>query len=112
LLLLGKIKMSQNKFDEALDLLSRSAQVNPQSAEAQNYLGIVLSEKGQRVSAEAALRKAIQIQPDYASAHHNLAIIYATQKPPFIELARWHYDKAISLGHAKNPELEKIMAGN
>ncbi len=110
LLLLGKLKMSQNKFDEALDALARSAQVNPQSAETHNYLGIVLSEKGQRVSAEAALRKAIQIQPDYASAHHNLSIIYATQRPPFMELARWHYQKAVSLGHAKNPKLENLMA--
>lgn len=112
LLLMGKLKMAKNNFDEALDALSRSAQVNPNSAETQNYLGIVLSEKGQRVSAEAALRKAIQIQPSYASAHHNLAIIYATQKPPFLELAKWHYEKALTLGHAKNRDLEKLMAGN
>ena len=111
LLLLGKVKMNENKMDEALDALSRAAQLNPDSAETQNYLGIVLSEKGQRTGAEAALRRAIQIQPDYASAHHNLAIIYATQKPPFLELARWHYEKAVSLGHVKNPDLEKIVAG-
>jgi Flp pilus assembly protein TadD len=111
LLLFGKLKMSQGNFDEALDALSHSAQLNPNSAETQNYLGIALSEKGQRVPAEAALRKAIQIQPDYASAHHNLAIIYATQKPPFLELARWHYDKAVALGHSKNGDLEKMIAG-
>ncbi|MFN7141192.1 MAG: tetratricopeptide repeat protein, partial [Limisphaerales bacterium] len=110
LLLLGKIKLAEDKMDEALDALSRSAQLNPDSAETQNYLGIVLSEKGQRVAAEAALRKAIQVQPDYASAHHNLSIIYATQKPPFMELARWHYQRAVSLGHQKNPQLEGMIA--
>ncbi|MDQ6632928.1 MAG: tetratricopeptide repeat protein [Verrucomicrobiota bacterium] len=110
LLLLGKLRFSQNKFDEAIDALSRSAKINPKSAEVQNYLGIALSEKGERGPAEAALRKAIQLQPDNASAHHNLAIIYAAQKPPFLELARWHYQKAIGFGHPKNPELEKLLA--
>lgn len=111
LLLMGKLKLNDGRIDEALTAFSRSAQLNPDSAETQNYLGIVLSEKGQRVGAEAALRKAIQLQPDYASAHHNLSIIYATQQPPFIELARWHYEKAVSLGHARNPELEGMLAG-
>jgi len=39
----------------------------------------------------------------------NLAVIYATQNPPFIELAKWHYQKAIDNGAEKNPELEKKL---
>ncbi|MDB6053445.1 MAG: Tetratricopeptide 2 repeat protein [Verrucomicrobiales bacterium] len=109
LTLLGELRFRQEKFDEALDLLSKSADLNPKSAETQNYLGITLSQKGQRIPAEAALRKAIQLQPDYASAHHNLALVYATQKPPFIELARYHYQKSLVLGHPKNPDLEKMI---
>jgi len=46
------------------------------------------------------------LSPNYASAHHNLAIIYATQNPPFIEMARWHYEKALAAGHARNADLE------
>jgi len=111
LTLLGMLKFRQDKTDEALDILSRAAQMDPQNPETQNYLGITLSQKGQRVAAEAALRKAIKIQPNYAGAHHNLAVVYATQTPPFIELARWHYDRAIALGHAKNANLEKIING-
>ncbi|MDB6028488.1 MAG: repeat protein, partial [Verrucomicrobiales bacterium] len=110
LLVLGKIKFTQDKFDDALDALSRSARLNPNDAETQNYLGITLSEKGQRQPAEAALRAAIKLQPDNASAHHNLAVVYATQKPPFLELARWHYQKAVDMGHPKNSDLEKIFA--
>ena len=110
LTLLGMLKFRQAKFDEALDVLSRAAKIDPQNPETQNYLGITLSQQGQRAPAEAALRKAIKIQPNYAGAHHNLAVIYATQRPPFLELARWHYDRALVLGHAKNPELEKMIA--
>jgi Tfp pilus assembly protein PilF len=60
-----------------------------------------------RVPAEAALRKAVQLQPGYAGAHYNLAVVYATQKPPAPELARWHYQKAVDAGHPRNPDLEK-----
>ena len=109
LYVLGRIRFHEDKLDEALDALSRSAKSNPDYVDTQNYLGIVLSEKGLRGPAEAALRRAIQLQPDNAMAHNNLAVVYATQKPPAFALARWHYHKAISLGHPKNAELEKTM---
>jgi tetratricopeptide (TPR) repeat protein len=109
LLLMGIANFDQDKFDEALDYLSRSAQADPQNPETQNYLGITLSQKGQRAAAETALRKAIQISPNYSSAHYNLAVVYATQKPPFTELARWHYQKALAYGHPQNSDFEKMI---
>lgn len=108
--LYGMLKFRQENYDEALNYLGKSAQLNPNNAETQNYLGVTLSQKGQQTPAEAALRKAIQLQPGYASAHHNLAIIYATQKPPFTELARYHYDRAVALGHPRNDDLEKMLS--
>jgi len=107
--LLGYLKFQQQKYDEALDLLSRSARLNPQSAETQNYLGIALSQKGMRGPAETALRKAIQLNPGYGSAHNNLAVIYVTQQPPLVELARWHYQKALAAGLPRNTNLEKML---
>src|SRR4029077_2638436 len=84
---LGNLKFRQGKYDDALDALGRAAKLDPQNPEIQNYLGLTLSEKGLRGPAETALRKAIQLQPDYASAHNNLAVIYITQNPPAVELA-------------------------
>jgi tetratricopeptide (TPR) repeat protein len=109
LYVLGRIRFRENKMDEALDALSRSARSNPDYADAQNYLGIVLSEKGQRGPAEAALRRAIQLQPNNAVAHNNLAVVYATQTPPALALARWHYQKARDGGHPRNAQLEKMI---
>ncbi len=106
---LGSVRYEQNRFDEALDLLSRSAQADPNDPETQNYLGITLSQKGQRAAAETALRRAVQLAPTYGRAHHNLALIYATQEPPFKELARWHYQKALATGHAPNPGIEALI---
>jgi Flp pilus assembly protein TadD len=107
--ILGYVKFRQEKYDEALDALSRAAELNPESAEIQNYLGVTLSHKGLRGPAETALRKAITLDPKYGSAHNNLAVIYLSQQPPFPDLARWHYQKALAAGHPPNTELEKLL---
>jgi tetratricopeptide (TPR) repeat protein len=107
---LGLLKFRQGKYDEALDVLGRAAKLNPQDPEIQNFLGLTLSYKGLRVPAEAALRKAIELNPNYADAHINLAAIYISESPPLVELARWHYQKALDAGHPRNPEMEKALA--
>ncbi len=111
LALLGLLRYQQARYDEALDVLSRAAQFNPDNPHTQNYLGITLGLKGQRGPAEQAFRKAIQLNPDYAEAHYNLALIYVHQKPPFLELGRWHYNKALAAGHQANPEMERLLSG-
>ena len=91
-------------------MLSRAARLDPQNPEIENYLGVTLSHKGLRQQAETALRKAVQLDPNYAAAHNNLAVIYISQQPPLPELARWHYEKALAAGQPPNPDLEKMLA--
>ncbi len=95
LAILGKVEFAQGKFDDALDALSRAAKANPQNPEIQNYLGATLAQKGLRTQAETAFRKVIELDPNYASAHNNLAVIYLGENPPMAALARWHYQKAL-----------------
>ncbi|MEY2429686.1 MAG: hypothetical protein QOJ40_2571 [Verrucomicrobiota bacterium] len=109
LLILGHLKFRQEKYDDAINALSRGAGLDPQDAQIQNFLGMSLCEKGLRGPGETALRKAIQLQPGYAEAHNNLAVVYITQQPPAVELARWHYQKALAGGHPHNPDLEKML---
>jgi len=66
---------------------------------------VTLSHKGLRVQAETALRKAVQINPLYAPAHNNLAVVYLNQTPSMPMLARWHYQKAIALASRGIPTL-------
>ena len=110
--MLGYLKYRQEKYDDALNVLSRAAKLDPQNPEIENYLGVTLSHKGLRVQAEAALRKAVQIAPNYAAAHNNLAVIYINQTPPLVQLARWHYQKALAAGQPPNPDLEKALGGS
>ena len=49
------------------------------------------------------------MEPRYGGAHNNLAVIYATQQPPLMGLARWHYQKALAAGMPHNLELEKKL---
>jgi tetratricopeptide (TPR) repeat protein len=109
LYVLGVLRYRQEKFDAAMDALSRSAKFNPTNAYTENYLGCVMADKGLRSEAETALRKAIELQPDYSDAHYNLALIYASAKPPSPGLARWHYKRALDLGHPKSDTLEKLL---
>jgi Flp pilus assembly protein TadD len=109
LAVLGRVKFSQGKYDEALDGLSRAAKLDPQNPDIENYLGVTLAQKGLRAQAETALRKAIQLDPNYGAAHNNLAVIYISQQPPLMELARWHYQKALAAGQPHNPDLEKLL---
>jgi tetratricopeptide (TPR) repeat protein len=107
---LGFLKFRQQKYDDSLDALSRAAKLDPANPQIQNYLGVTLSQKGLRAQAETALRKAVELAPNYGSAHNNLAVIYLGEKPPMAELARWHYQKALELGEPRNPDQEKKLA--
>ena len=109
LMVLGRVKFSQGKYDEALDGLSRAAKLDPKNPDIKNYLGVTLAQKGLRAEAETALRGAIQINPNYGAAHNNLAVVYISQQPPLVELARWHYKKALAAGQPHNLDLEKLL---
>jgi tetratricopeptide (TPR) repeat protein len=108
-MVLGRLRLQQEKFDEAVDALSKAANLDPTDPQIQNFLGLALNEKGLRGPAETALRKAIQLDPAYPNAHNNLAVMYLTQRPPLVELARWHYQKALAGGFPRNPDLEKMI---
>jgi tetratricopeptide (TPR) repeat protein len=77
--LLGWLKYHQEKFEDAFIALGLAAKVNPSKPETQYYLGLTLIQIGNRGPAETALRKAIQLRPDWGAPHYELAFVYATQ---------------------------------
>jgi Flp pilus assembly protein TadD len=109
LLNFGRLQFQQKKYAEARDALNHAAKLEPKNAKVQNLLGLVLMEQGARGPAEKAFRKAIELQPGYGNAHHNLAVLFLTQQPPFVEMARWHYQKALQLDAPRDPDLEKML---
>jgi Flp pilus assembly protein TadD len=110
-LTLGIIAMEQNRLDEALAALAQATLLDPRNARARNYLGVVVGRKGWLDGAQAELRKAVEIDPNYSDAHYNLAVFYLESKPPFFELARRHYYRAVELGAEADPEVEQTLKG-
>jgi len=96
-------------IEESFNELTRAVALDPRNAEAHNYLGIVLSEKGWGAAGEQEIRRAIELDPQYADAHFNLAVIYAKERTPKVELARYHYRKALDMGAQPDPELEALL---
>ena len=105
--LLGVVYFRKGAIEDAYTELNRAVAIDPHNAEAHNYLGIVLSEKGWGASGELEIRRAIEINPQYADAHFNLAVVYAKERNPKVELARYHYKKALDLGAEPDPDWKR-----
>ena len=108
---LGIVYYQLGQYENAIDALNSAKALDPNDAKTHNYLGCACSQKGWQEVAEKEFRKAIQIDPNFGDAHFNLALVLATSKPPSLELARREYNTALSLGIAKDPRLEKLLAG-
>ncbi len=108
-LALGALYCDQDKLDEALAALSQAVLYAPKNAKAHNYLGVTVGKKGWYSGAEAELQRAIELDPDYAEAHFNLALCYLRRSPPAVEMARRHYTRAVELGEAPDPLVEKAL---
>lgn len=108
---LGAVMIEQNRIEDAIGYLERANTSKADDAITLNYLGVASSQIGQFGKAEQSLRRAITVNPEYAEAHFNLAVIYATAKPPSIALAKRHYEKALELGSTPDKRLASMLQG-
>jgi len=108
---LGIVYYQLNQYENAIDALNSAKALDPNDAKTHNYLGCACSQKGWQEVAEKEFRTAIEIDPNFGDAHFNLALVYATSKPPSLELARREYNRALELGIAKDERLEKLLQG-
>ena len=106
---LGAVMIEQNRIEDAIGYLERANDARADDAITLNYLGVASSQLGQFGKAEQSLRRAITVKPEYAEAHFNLAVIYATAKPPSIALAKRHYEKALELGSSPDQRLASML---
>jgi tetratricopeptide (TPR) repeat protein len=108
-LILGIVQYDRGRYDHALASLAQAAVIDPNNAMVHQYLGVTVGQKGWYSGAEDEMRKAIEIDPQYAEAHFNLAVFYLQRNPPAVELARRHYQRALELGSAPDPDVEKSL---
>jgi Flp pilus assembly protein TadD/predicted nucleic acid-binding Zn-ribbon protein len=107
---LGNVYCRQGRFDDSIAILNRSLQADSQNPVAHNFLAIALGKKGDTAKAEESFRASLAINPNYANAHFNLAVMYANAEPPSLQLAKKHYEKAKILGAEPDSVLERRLA--
>lgn len=106
---LGLLVQQQGDAYRAISCFTRAIHEDPEDARAHNYLAITVKGLGWTDAAEAELQKAIDLKPDYGIAHFNMALMLLERRPPAIELARRHYEKALALGVAKDDVVERRL---
>jgi tetratricopeptide (TPR) repeat protein len=84
----------ESDLDGALDDLEKAVLIAPGSSTIWNALGIVYSERGAAREAEAALKKALELDAEDPVSHANLAIIYLDQDR--VAEAKAEIDEAIA----------------
>jgi tetratricopeptide (TPR) repeat protein len=84
--LLAEVRLDQQRFPEALGLLTDADRIGGTTALRAALAGLVLTAAGRLDLAEGQFRKAIQLDPQYSSAHYFLARLLYTQN---------HFEEAI-----------------
>jgi len=92
----GVIQRESGRPADAIATFTRLSEDHPELPEPYNNLAVIHAAQGQYDRARIALEKALRTNPSYATAHENLADIYA-------RLASQAYSKALQLDGAPQP---------
>jgi len=106
---LSIIYLQRNEPMRALASAAQAVVHAPNDPVARNYLGVAAGRNRWFDAAEAELRRSIELRPDYADAHFNLAVFCLERVPPATELAKRHYREARRLGADPDPLIEKAI---
>jgi predicted TPR repeat methyltransferase len=69
----------QERGDEAVALIERSLELEPDQPGWHSNLGIVLQDRLRLDEATAAYERAVELDPDHANAHNNLGVVLRAQ---------------------------------
>ena len=101
--------IAEERYSEAEDLLKKARHIKPLDYEIRNNLAIVYLQTNRPSMALTELERALEIKPDYATAHYNLAKYYLSHGEEWREKALNHARKAAHYGYEKSHHLiEKI----
>jgi tetratricopeptide (TPR) repeat protein len=99
--------MQRGELDEAIKALKRSTAFNYKFIQGLTTLANAYLMKGMVEESIETSLKALEIEPNFAVAHNNLAITYI-EKGEF-RSAISHADRAVKLGYTVAPEILAIL---
>ena len=98
---LAYVLFAQQKTDEAGDILEKVLARHPRRADSQELLGEIRATQRRYDDAIAHLLAAIELWPEYAGAHHQLAGVYLVRNE--LPLAEKHFSEAIGWRRDHSP---------
>lgn len=101
--------IEQGKFEDAKGQIEKLLQSKPNEPETLYYLGVVNERLGDAAGAEAAYKKALSADPNFAEAAENLAALYLEGDAPRADDAIGLLKNALSKT-PKNPRLMQNLA--
>jgi Tfp pilus assembly protein PilF len=75
----GVKSIAEGRISLGLSSLRQAVEIEPRNALYHNAVGAVLLNIGRHVDAQAEFQKAVELDPTYADAYHNLGSAYAEQ---------------------------------
>ncbi len=103
----GKILDTKGELEKAVKAYARALELEPNSFEACNSLGILFGKLGKIEDAVKSLESAIRIKPDNGGALANLALAYWQHEN--MEKARHYARLAEKQGGRLHPELSRAL---
>ena len=72
--------LDNGDFQDAIEILRRATEIDPEGKDAYFSLGIALQKIGEVNAAIENYRKAIELDPQYAQAYYNLGVSFYETK--------------------------------
>ena len=105
----GMSKLMNGQIESAIELMEKAVVFNPDNALTYNYLGKAYGHRKEYATEEASYRKALELQPDFAQAHFNLAVVLSLGNK--FDDAAAHFKIAVGLDRQFNkPFVERFLA--
>lgn len=93
-LMLGTVYLTEKRFGDAAEMLTRAVQLDPQSAESYNNLGFIFLNTGRSMEAEQMFEKAITARESFVPAYLNLG--YFALRIGDVDRAKSLFEKALT----------------
>jgi tetratricopeptide (TPR) repeat protein len=108
MLYLADARVQLEKFDDAMPLLEKLTNQNPDSAMAHRDLGIVYAAHDRNAEAVKEFQQAIRLAPNDVNAHYRLARLYRAMGRT--AEANAEFEKSRTLNKAADEHLLKVMS--
>ncbi len=103
----GTAALEAGKYDQALQDFNQALKLKPNDPAVHDYLGVALRCKGQDGAAVQEFDKAIQLDPKYAKAYRNRAMVSYDKTDYQSSLS--DLEKARSLGYHVDEDFIKMV---